>query len=314
MTFSRLINRIFFLERVSKNMVINRRRAPSSQISSEKKIGGHKREEEYANLINGTVIKGTQKGDVRDKNEALHSVKSGKKWQVFLYSKTTIQKSKHLNILEQCLDAFPVDYDKYKADRELCISLREKLLKNRGKEYLKNLSNGEFIKLLDENEYINSKERLSNTTKGICERLQKQDLRENFLREALFNNYEVKYLVVKDTTYEKDDFFKVFEREDVVKILGEKLLPANSTSGNVPIDYNVSGQKTLLTYCKEKDKRKNIVEIEIRNDSKIHYRQVRFNMYSSDTLFLLTRDLTCFQKTIFGEKVFLYGNAKDLLG
>ena len=63
---------------------INRRRAPSSEISSQKKRSGHQTEIEYAELINGEVIKGTQKGDVKDRNGNLYSVKSGKKWQVFL--------------------------------------------------------------------------------------------------------------------------------------------------------------------------------------------------------------------------------------
>ena len=63
-------------------MTINRRRAPSSQISSEKKISGHSREYEFSELIEGSVISGTQKGDVK-KNNDLFSVKGGKKWQIF---------------------------------------------------------------------------------------------------------------------------------------------------------------------------------------------------------------------------------------
>ena len=49
---------------------------------------------------------------------------------------------------------------------------------------------------------------------------------------------------------------------------------------------NHRAQKTIFKYINN-GKLKNIVEIEIRNDSKNHYRQVRFNMYSKDALSLL---------------------------
>ena len=46
--------------------MINRRRSPSSEISRDKKLSGHKNEEIFAELINAQVLKGTQKGDVKD--------------------------------------------------------------------------------------------------------------------------------------------------------------------------------------------------------------------------------------------------------
>ena len=73
-------------------MPINRRRAASSEISSEKKLGGHRNEDEFASLIGGGVIKGTQKGDVEDKDGLLYSVKSGKKWQIFYQINIGIKK------------------------------------------------------------------------------------------------------------------------------------------------------------------------------------------------------------------------------
>ena len=48
-------------------VIINRRRAPSSQISSEKKLSGHTREHKLASLINAFVIPGTQKADIKKK-------------------------------------------------------------------------------------------------------------------------------------------------------------------------------------------------------------------------------------------------------
>ena len=102
--------------------MINRRRAPSSQLSSEKKLGGHKREEIFANIIGAEVKKGIQKTDVEDQLGNKYSVKSGKKWQIFLYTYNRISDSSFLNILLPCLDAFPNDSSQYFKDREECIS------------------------------------------------------------------------------------------------------------------------------------------------------------------------------------------------
>jgi hypothetical protein len=133
-------------------------------------------------------------------------------------------------------------------------------------------------------------------------------LRE-FLMEALFNNQEVDFLAIRDDTYIKDKKFRIFEREEVIEILSRRLEPSVSQAGKVPEDYNVASQKTLLCYKKENGKNKNIVEIEIRNDSSTHYRQVRFNMYSRDTLYLLLRELDKKPSMEINESVIAYGKA-----
>ena len=268
-------------------MTINRRRAPSSEISSEKKLGGHQRERIYATLIGGERLGGTQKGDVKDKNGNLHSVKSGKKWQVFLYVYNRISKSNYLNILLPCQKAFPEDYEQYSEDRTKCIAFKEEYIKNHGRDAATHLSNDDVAKHMGANTYMESKNRLEKATISVCNALKDKDRLRNFLGEALFNNAEVSFLAIKDSTYKKDGLFKVFAKEDVLDILSAKLLPAVSTAGRVPEDYNIAGQKTLLRYKTTSGKLKNIVEIEIRNDSTSKYRLVRFNMYSKDTLFLL---------------------------
>lgn len=265
---------------------INRRRAPSTDISREKKLGGHLREEEYADLIDGVVIRGTQKGDIRDKNGNLHSVKSGKKWQVFLYGYSRIQKTLFLNILTSSLEAFPEDYSHYVKDREQCIAFKENFKKYNGEDAAKNLSNKSVEKELGLNSYIEAKYNLELSSNSLVNKLKDKCFLRNFLGEALFNNKEVKFLAIKDSTYKKDGIFKVFLKDDVLDILSGKLFPDTSKAGRVSIDFNVSGQKILLCY-KKNGKNKNIVEIEIRNDSPKHYRQVRFNMYSQDTLSIL---------------------------
>ena len=294
-------------------MTINRRRAPSSEISSEKKLSGHHREFNYATLIGGEVLRGTQKGDVKDKNGNLHSVKSGKKWQVFLYAYSRISASRHLNILKPCLDAFPEDYEQYLFGREKCIAFKEEYIRKYGREAARRLSNDDVVKHLGANTYIESKTKLEQTTLSICNKLEDKDYLRNFLGEALFNNAEVEFLAIKDSTYNNDGLFKVFAKEDVLDILSERFLPAVSTAGRVPEDYNVAGQKTLLKYQKTNGTLKNIVEIEIRNDSSLHYRQVRFNMYSKDALCLLLNIPQRLPAEYLSNHVVAYGQAIETL-
>lgn len=290
-------------------MTINRRRAPSHEISSEKKLGGHQRERKYAALIGGEHLSGTQKGDVKDKQGKLHSVKSGRKWQVFLYRYDRISQSNHLNILLPCLEAFPKSHEKYFKDRTTCIALKEAYIKYRGRDAAIRLSNADVAKQLGANAYMESKDRLEKATASVCTELKDKDRLRDFLGEALFNNAEVSFLAIEDSTYKKDGLFKVFTKEDVLDILSDRLFPDVSTAGRVPIDYNVAGQKTLLCYKKPNGVQKNIVEIEIRNDSDVHYREVRFNMYSKDTLYLLSH-LT--GKSLC-KQVVAYGRAMETL-
>lgn len=294
-------------------MTINRRRAASSEISSEKKLGGHRNEDEFADLIRGKVIKGTQKGDVQDQKGLLYSVKSGKKWQVFLYGFERINNSKYLQILKPCLEAFPKDSNKYFDDRIRVIEFKENYVKKHGREKAKFLSNDKVIEVLGKNEYINSKNELAKATTAVSKELKNKSFLQEFLDEALFNNKEVSYLAIKDTTYLNDDSYKVFARKDVLNILSSALFPATSKAGNVPEDYNVSGQKTLLQYHLTNGELKNIVEIEIRNDSESHYRQVRFNMYSRDVLTLLLNKLHKNSKPIPGKKILYYGESVKLI-
>ncbi len=284
-------------------MVINRRRAPSSYISSLKKLSGHKEEEIFAELIGGDVIKGTQKTDVIDSMGKHYSVKSGKKWQIFLYSYDRISKCRYLKILKSCLDAFSPDYELYKKDRTKCIEFKENYIQLHGRDATKELPNEDIVNVLGTNEYIEAKELLSFATEDVCESLNNKSELRQFLSEAFFNIDEVDFLVVKDTTFENDGLFKVFSRDESLDILSEHLSPSVSKAGRVPEDYNVSGQKTLLRY-QLKNKPKNIVEVEIRNDSSTHYRQVRFNAYSKDTLYLLLSNLSPFQ---YSESIVTYG-------
>jgi hypothetical protein len=293
-------------------VAINRRRAPSSEISSAKKLAGHDNEKEFADYIKGQTISGTGKTDVIDKNDFQYSVKSGKKWQIFLYGYERIANSTNLSILKPCLDAFPVDYSLYLKDRETCIEFKENYVRKHGKLKAQNLSNEEVHKKIGSNSYIEAKLKLSQETAKVKKILSNMEERKKFLEEAIFNNEEVELLSIKDQTNLGDKKFKVFSKVDVLKILSEKLFPETSNAGNAPEDFNVSGQKTLFCYLKE-NKSKNIVEIEIRNDSQKHYRQVRFNMYSRDTLSLLYDKSNNFNHQDVHPNVRYFGNAINFI-
>jgi hypothetical protein len=288
-------------------MTINRRRAPSSEVSREKKLVGHKIEVEYAALIGGFAIGGRGKGDVKDKLGRLHSVKSGKKWQIFLYRPDRIESSVYLNVLKPCLDAFTTDYKIYLNDRVKCIKFKEDYVRKLGKSAAKSLSNDKVKSILGSNQYMCAKEKLALATAKVCSKLQDKKFLFRFLGEAMFNSLEVSFLAVKE-----GESFKVFAASDVLNVLVKKITPSNSRAGYVPEDYNVNGQKVLLTYFNG-NKQKNFVEIEIRNDSDVHYREVRFNMYSKDFLsIMLAQDVKLpFVKhsknvTLFGEAIHFF--------
>lgn len=290
-------------------MAINRRRAPSSATSSEKKLSGHRVEFEYAKLIGGETISGTKKGDVKDLNGNLHSVKSGKKWQVFLYRYARVSETKYLKILLPCLDAFPVDYGIYVTDREKVIGFKEKYLKENGRTEFTTLSNETLEKELNPNFYIRAKYNLRDLTGNICDALKNEQFRRKFLMEAIFNNEEVEFLTIMDSTYEIDSYFKVFPKDYVLSTLSRKLFPEVSKAGTAPDDFNVGGQKIIMRYETSEGKAKNIVEIEIRNDSSKHYREVRFNMYSRDVLYLLLENSNTIEKRFVRDRVLAFGAA-----
>ena len=148
-------------------MTINRRRAASSEISSSKKLDGHRNEALFAGLIDGKVIQGTQKGDVQDREGSLYSVKGGKKWQIFLYGYERIKDSSYLKILLRCLDAFPDDAKRYFQDRVEVIEFKEAYIRRHGRSKAKKLTNEEIQKTFKQNEYVKSKHRLAEATQAV---------------------------------------------------------------------------------------------------------------------------------------------------
>jgi hypothetical protein len=290
-------------------MEINRRRAPSTEISKKKKNDGHQNEIDVVNLIGGQVIKGTQKGDLKDKNGNVFSIKSGKKWQILLYSYKRISNTKYLKILKPCLDSFTEIYNDFLLDRTKCIAYKENYLKQHGKIKTKLLSNELLNEILGNNTYVDAKRNLAKATPDVIDKLKDKNYLNKFLGEAIFNNEEVSFLIIKDSTYKKDNSHNIFSKEDVLETLCREITPAISKAGNVPQDYNVSGQKTLLRYMKKNGGTKNIAEIEVRTDSVSKYRSIRFNMYSRDVLYLLLERNNNLSSKEINKNVIAYGSA-----
>ena len=106
-----------------------------------------------------------------------------------------------------------------------------------------------------------------------------EEVLKKFLLKSIFDN-DVYYLAIK-----KEDIFQVYESQEVVSVLAEELTPCLSrkTTGR-PDDITFEGQKVILK------SRHNVGELEIRNDSDKHYREMRFNMYRKRILEMLSNN------------------------
>jgi hypothetical protein len=144
-----------------------------------------------------------------------------------------------------------------------------------------------------------AKKRLRKPMVALAQKMQENKRLRAFLNKSLFNGGEVDYLTVKE-----NGKFHVFLNQDIIKTFGENLEVCNSivhASGQTP------EQKVLFRY-----KGVNLGELEMRNDSVIHYREVRFNMIKPKVMVLLFKKIPIAKK--FNEKVFVYGNASKKFG
>jgi len=146
---------------------------------------------------------------------------------------------------------------------------------------------------------ITAKERLRIPMVKLKEKLLERPRLKAFLNKSLFNGGEVNYLTVKD-----NKLFHVFLNRNVVDVLGDNLEVCNSraiSKGQMP------EQKVLFRYNGV-----NLGELEMRNDSEIHYRQVRFNMIKPKMMEVLFGKIPMIKK--FNDKVWMYGNVPRRFG
>lgn len=144
-----------------------------------------------------------------------------------------------------------------------------------------------------------SKEKLRTPMRKLAEKLQKPVRVKAFINKSMFNGGEVDYLTVKH-----DGLFHVFYYTDVIEKMSEKLEVCNSRAisrGQTP------EQKVLFRY-----KGKNLGELEMRNDSPIHYREIRFNMVKPKVMEFLFKEILLTKK--YSDRVLLYGEAHKKFG
>jgi|SRR3990167_719479 len=119
-----------------------------------------------------------------------------------------------------------------------------------------------------------AKERLRPNMVKLAQTLQNKTRLRVFLNKSIFNAGEVNYLTVKHK-----GIFHIFDREDVLKVFCDNLEVCNSRA----ISKNSFPEQKVLLRLNGI----NLGEIEMRNDSRGHYREVRFNMIIPRAMLLL---------------------------
>ncbi|MBI3600815.1 MAG: hypothetical protein HY097_09280 [Nitrospinae bacterium] len=144
-----------------------------------------------------------------------------------------------------------------------------------------------------------AKEKLRIPMRNLADKLKNQTRLRAFLNKSLFNGGEVNYLTVKH-----QGLFHIFLNKDVLKIMSENLEVCNSRAIS---SWQTPEQKVLFRY-----EGKNLGELEMRNDSPVHYREIRFNMIKPRIMLLLFNKIPLVKK--FNERVLIYGDAQKRFG
>jgi len=249
---------------------IRKRRAMTTEEARRVKLAGHAAEKEFADLISGQIYPGTRKKDVIDKQNNIHSVKSGdKKWQIFLYGRKRFEESIGFlgaKLFINCIDSFP-------GNRNIYLQNKTKYKSKLQKEML---SLKDFL-ASNNSAFLHSNKLI-------------------FLQEAIFHSSEVDYFTVKEK-----NFFHIFDANEVIKIINDSTIVANSKATQ---RGQMDDQKVIF---KLSDREITIGEIEMRNDSEVHYRQIKFWMDREITLGLLKDKIKPAIKK--SERVVVYGKA-----
>lgn len=153
------------------------------------------------------------------------------------------------------------------------------------------------------NDYIldkdSAKQRLRPHMVALANKLQEKHRLKAFIEKSMFNGGEVNYLTVLD-----NGKYHVFHHKDVCSIMSEHLLVTNSEARN---SGQTPEQKVVFKY-----QGVNLGEVEMRNDSPGHYREIRFNMMKPKAMKLLYENITT--KIDYSETIVLYGEAIKRFG
>lgn len=146
-----------------------------------------------------------------------------------------------------------------------------------------------------------AKERLKTPMCELRDRFQRKALLRGFLMKSIFNGGEVNYLTVLH-----DGVFHVFLNTDVVQLMGENFEVINSKAIK-PNDFD--DQKVLFRY-----EGQNVGELEMRNDSPVHYQEVRFNMRIQPAVELLLEKIPQVKMLEGSDIVAIHGKAARRFG
>ena len=150
-------------------------------------------------------------------------------------------------------------------------------------------------------EYKNNKKesklKLQKPIREISEKLQDKVMLEFFLSKAMFNNNEVDFLVVKD----HNDFY-IFDSKDVVKTFVNNFSVTTSKARRIG-EYD--DQKVVFKCFNV-----SIGEIEMRTDSKVHYKEVKFWLNKPLTLKLLMENIPLLDKNDT-TKIYLHAKLEE---
>ncbi|MEO0097196.1 MAG: hypothetical protein ABIK78_03760 [candidate division WOR-3 bacterium] len=159
----------------------------------------------------------------------------------------------------------------------------------------------ECIKSFPENreEYLNNKEfykkKLQEPMRKLCEKLKEKRILKAFIDKSMFNSGEVNFLVIKE-----EEIFHIFWSREVIEVLSNNYEVENSKKrGKNQFD----DQKVVF-----KVSGKTHGEIEMRNDSDIHYREVKFWLDKKSTFNLLISQIKE-KREIKNGRIILYGES-----
>ena len=140
---------------------------------------------------------------------------------------------------------------------------------------------------------IKYKTKLTKPMIALCAKLKFPGRLSTFLGKSLLNGGEVNYLTIKS-----EGAFHVFWGEEVIRILSNNIGVENSQARQV---NQVAAQKVVFKVGTT------LGEIEMRNDSPIHYREIKFWMHKAKTFTLLASKIEPMEEWKTG--LCIYGKA-----
>ena len=229
---------------------VRRKRAMTSAVASDKKTAGHKREDVFAELIKGMVNKGDQKAK-KDVIDQSHRTHSVKGGTYWQIFLYSRTRLESNTMLQGIGDVAEIAIE--------CIDC--------------------FPDTFDDYQADkqNVKMALQVPMRKLCAELKKPRIYAAFIQKAFFNGDEVDYLSIESKSNGK---FHIFESTAVVdackkfSVENSKAVRAGSTAD----------LKVLLKLDV------NIGEIELRNDSLVHYKEFKFRINGEKFLEILQKE------------------------